>query len=135
MIGQIHAINADNASSNDTQSASLARRNNSYEEHNHVCCFNHTVQLSAKTLLAPFNPALSSSAPLADAEDNNTDLDELPELIDGVSDDEDEEEACGSDSADEDDEDENNDFTELTDEEREEVLTKTAAVRETVTKV
>jgi hypothetical protein len=126
-------MNADNASSNDTQSRSLARRNNSYEEDNHIRCFNHTVQLSAKTLLAPFNPALSSSAPLDSTEEN--DIDEIPEL-EGVSDEEDEgEEACGSDSEDADDQDDNNGFTELTEEEREEILTKTAAVRETVTKV
>lgn len=128
-------MNTDNASSNDTQSVSLAHRNNSYEEDNHVRCFNHTVQLSAKTLLAPFNPALSSSVPLDGVEENDLDLDEIPEL-EGVSDSEDEEEDTpGSDSEDGDDEEDSNDFTELTEEEREEILTKTAAVRETVTKV
>jgi hypothetical protein len=34
---------------------------NAFEEENHVRCFNHTLQLSAKTLLRPFNPALSQS--------------------------------------------------------------------------
>jgi hypothetical protein len=133
VIDQIHAMIADNVSSNDTQSVSLARRNNSYEEDNHVRCFNHTVQLSAKTLLAPFNPALSSSVPLDGVEENDLDLDEIPEL-EGVSDSEDED-TPGLDCEDGDDEEDSNDFTELTEEEREEILTKTAAVRETVTKV
>jgi len=35
---------------------------NSFQEENHVRCFNHTLQLSAKALLHPFNPALGKAA-------------------------------------------------------------------------
>ena len=104
-------------SPNDAQSTPLARCNNSYEEDNYICCFNHTIHLSAKTLLAPLNPALSSSVPLDSTEEIDIGTDEIPEL-EGVSDEEDkgEEEACGSDSEDADNQDDNNDFTKLTEE-------------------
>ena len=36
--------------------------NNSFNEENHVQCFNHTIQLSAVTLLKPFNTVLSRKA-------------------------------------------------------------------------
>jgi hypothetical protein len=49
---------ADNATSNDKQREDLAAMDNSFEEQNHVRCFNHTLQLSAKALMRPFNPAL-----------------------------------------------------------------------------
>jgi hypothetical protein len=55
-------MNADNATSNNTQSEALAGMANSYDEVNRVRCFNHTLQLSAKTLLRPFNTALGKAA-------------------------------------------------------------------------
>jgi len=56
---RILACNNNNAASNDTQAIMLAKLPNTFEEINHVCCFNHTLQLSAKTLLKPFNVALA----------------------------------------------------------------------------
>lgn len=58
---QVLAVNADNATANDTQTSELASMDNSFEEENRVRCFNHTLQLSAKTLLKPFNAGLSPS--------------------------------------------------------------------------
>lgn len=55
---KILAINTDNATPNDKQTTKLSQLNNSFEEENRAQCFNHTVQLSAKTLLKPFNAAL-----------------------------------------------------------------------------
>ena len=59
---KIHALNADNATSNDKQTTKLDALPNSFEEENRVRCFNHTMQLSAKSLLAPLNPAISQKA-------------------------------------------------------------------------
>jgi len=58
---KILAINADNATSNDTQTTKLDELDNSFDQENHVWCFNHTLQLSAKSLLKPFNTALSGT--------------------------------------------------------------------------
>jgi hypothetical protein len=62
IVLQILGVTADNATSNDTQRKKLARMDNSFLEQNHVRCFNHTLQLSAKALLRPFNPALGKAA-------------------------------------------------------------------------
>jgi hypothetical protein len=59
---KILAFNADNATANDKQTTKLDALNNSFEEANRVRCFNHTLQLSAKALLAPFNTAISGKA-------------------------------------------------------------------------
>ena len=67
---KIHAVNADNAMANDKQTIKLNALPNSFEKENCVRCFNHTLQLSAKALLAPFNPAISQKA---------TQDDEMPE--------------------------------------------------------
>ena len=57
---------------------------NSFQEENHIRCFNHTLQLSAKALLCPFNPALGKDADtncnggeddLLDMEDDNSEDD------------------------------------------------------------
>jgi len=61
------------AASNDTQASCFAKLPNTFEEINHVCCFNHTLQLSAKTLLKPFNVAL------ADGRNNHAE-DDVPDL-------------------------------------------------------
>ncbi|KAF8219368.1 hypothetical protein L208DRAFT_1341035, partial [Tricholoma matsutake] len=47
---QILAVNADNATSNNTQGETLAEMPNSFKLKNCVRCFNHTLQLSVKTL-------------------------------------------------------------------------------------
>ena len=55
-------FNADNASSNNMQMMKLDQLGNSFNKENCACCFNHTLQLLAKTLLKPFNLALSGKA-------------------------------------------------------------------------
>ncbi|KAG1806028.1 hypothetical protein EV424DRAFT_1298127, partial [Suillus variegatus] len=42
---KILALNADNASANDTQTKYLATLDNSFHAYNRVRCFNHTIQL------------------------------------------------------------------------------------------
>jgi hypothetical protein len=54
-------MNANNATSNNTQGETLAEMPNSFELKNHVCCFNHTLQLSTKTLLHPLNAGLGKA--------------------------------------------------------------------------
>jgi hypothetical protein len=54
-------MNADNATSNNTQGKTLAEMPNSFELKNHVHCFNHTLQLSVKTLLCLFNAGLGKA--------------------------------------------------------------------------
>lgn len=70
---QILAFNADNASNNNKQTTKLARFDNSFKSCNRVCCFNHTLQLAAKTLLMPFHSALGSKT--ATTMFNNGDID------------------------------------------------------------
>jgi hypothetical protein len=53
---------ADNASANATQTTALAALDNAFEEEARVLCFNHTVSLSAKAFLAPFNSAIGAAA-------------------------------------------------------------------------
>jgi hypothetical protein len=50
---------------------------NSFEEVNRARCFNHTLQLSAKTLLKPFNAGMSSMKPALEEEE----LDNIGEEI------------------------------------------------------
>lgn len=85
------AFTGDNATSNDTQTTSLAGNpNNTFKEPNRVCCFNHILNLAVKSLLKPFgsekkqqggdnNDANDSDN---DEPDNTDDLDAL-----GISDD------------------------------------------------
>src|ERR1700733_15276170 len=65
-------MNADNATSNDTQGETLTDMPNSFSLENRIRCFNHTLQLSAKTLLRPFDAGLGKTT---DDGDNN-DIDE-----------------------------------------------------------
>ena len=71
-------MNADNATSNDTQGEPLTDMPNLFSLKNHICCFNHTLQLSAKTLLHPFNVGLGKTT---DNGDNN-DVDNLLDVDD-----------------------------------------------------
>jgi hypothetical protein len=48
---KIHTVSTDNAMANDKQTTNLSKLDNSFEEEYCVHCFNHTTQLSAKTLL------------------------------------------------------------------------------------
>lgn len=72
-------------SSNDTQVAALAGLPNSFELDNRVRCFNHTLQLSAKTLLRPFNAGLSNT----DEDATNVGVNDLLDLDDDDDDDDD----------------------------------------------
>jgi hypothetical protein len=127
---KILSFNADNATANDKQTTKLSTLDNSFEEQNRARCFNHTVQLSAKTLLTPFNTALSGKAQDSiemAAEDDDDQL--VPEVDEEEGDEEDVDEE-------KDDEDDGIDELEqLSGYEREEILEETVAVRETVTKV
>ena len=131
---KIHAINADNVASNDTQITKLDKLDNTFDKENQVWCFNHTLQLSAKALLKPFNVGLSGNATDDDdkvAQDN----DDNPVIFEDdrdKGDDEDEEELAD----DVDDKDDNIDeLGELSKDEQNQVLEETVVVRETITKV
>ena len=130
---KIHAVNTDNASANNKLTAKLAASDNSFEKDNHVWCFNHTMQLSAKTLLTPFNTAISRKA-TQDGEMPEQDDDRpTPEQDEDDKDNEDNEEddaQCADDGDDGIDE-----LGELSESERAGVLESTAAVRDMVTKV
>jgi hypothetical protein len=133
---KIHGLNADNASANDTQTVKLNGLENSFEEDNRVRCFNHTLQLSAKALLKPFNTALSGKT----TDDNDAcevnDNDRLMPEIDEDEDDEDDNDDEEVDVEDSDDQDDGVDeLQELSEAEQIEMLENTADVREIVTKV
>jgi hypothetical protein len=131
LTDKILAVNADNATANDKLTTKLNALDNLFNEANRVRCFNHTLQLSAKTLLASFNTAISRTATHNDEmpeEDNNDEL--VPEVDE---DDEDDKEEVIEDKDDEDDG--INELQELSENERAQVLEDTAVVRETVTKV
>ena len=67
---KIHTMNGDNAKVNDKQTTDLSGMNNTFEEGNRVRCFNHTLQLSAMTLIRPFNAGMT---PQKDSADNDGD--------------------------------------------------------------
>jgi len=118
--------------SNDKQTSTLSTHNNSFDKANRVRCFNHILQLSAKTFLKPFNPGLGAAASEEvdeDGEGNNLNTEEFS----AVQEDEDEEEEDGGTADDKDDDIDETDSVE--DEECETLLADTVSVRETVTKV
>jgi hypothetical protein len=107
---------------------------NSFNKENRVRCFNHTTQLSAKTLLKPFNVALGSSK----SDDDEISADDIPPLEDLEDDDDDQldaERGDNSGEAFEDVDDNVDELEELSEEERDNILAQTAVVRETVSKV
>jgi hypothetical protein len=108
----------------------LAGLDNSFEEVNRVRCFNHTLQLSSKTLLKPFNAAIGGST-----DDNvsiDCDEDSIPPLVD-IEDDEDDEDSGNV--VNDDVEDDADEFNALTDVERVTLLADTSPVRQAVSKV
>jgi len=129
---KILGLNADNTTANDKQTTKLGSFNNSFKEEYRTRCFNHTLQLSAKTLLKPFNTALSGKV-VADVEIMDDDDDDLL-ILETVE--EDKEEDNKDEDEDKDDDDDGIDELEmLSGNERTQVLEDTAAVRATVTKV
>ena len=127
---KILAVNADNTTANNKQTTKLDSLNNSFNEENCVWCFNHTIQLSATTLLKPFNTALSrKAADKVEASEEDAEEELVPEI-------EEEDKDEREDDDDQDDEDDGIDeLQELTKSEREWVLENMAVVRQTVTKV
>jgi hypothetical protein len=125
---KILGLNADNALANDKLTTKLSSLNNSFQEDYRARCFNHTMQLSAKTLLKPFNTGLSGrDIDITDEEDDDLLIPEAEE--EGEEEDDD-------DNNNKDDEDDGIDTLEtLSEEERTQVLEDTAAVRTTITKV
>jgi len=133
---KILAVNADNATSNDKQTTKLDALNNSFEEANRVRCFNHTLQLSAKSLLAPFNKAISGKATDDEVPEEDSDDESLPEVEQdndhGDDDDDDEED---EEEGNDDEDDGVDELQELSQNERVRIMESTAVVRTTVTKV
>jgi hypothetical protein len=128
-------MNADNATSNDTQGETLADMPNSFQLENRVRCFNHTLQLSAKTLLRPFNAGLGKTTEVGDNGDVD-DLDQEDEDEDEDAEDEDDDDEGLPDAPDVDDVDDGIDELDALDAEaREGIIADTAAVRETVSKL
>jgi hypothetical protein len=124
---KILAINADNATSNDTQTTKLDQLDNSFDEENRVRCFNHTLQLSVKSLLKPFNTAISDDDTTAQDHDDSQ---VLPDDSEEEGRDEQEIDIEGDVE-----DDSVNELQELSEDERVQVLEETAVVRETITKV
>jgi hypothetical protein len=125
-------MNADNASSNDTQTEELAMMGNSFEEEYRVRCFNHTLQLSAKTLLRPFNAALGK---VVEDDDANA-LDDLLDLEDDDDDDDGADNEALPSVPDVDDVDDGIDeLDELDEDAQAKLIEDTAAVRQAVSKV
>jgi len=136
---KILSFNTDNTSPNDKQTSKLADLPNSFEAENRVRCFNHTMQLSAKSLIRPFNAALGTAPD--DVQGDGDEMDEDNEMVsDG--------DINGDSNANEDDEDEDgrneecddpddliDELETLSDEDRARVLEETSAVRATVTKL
>jgi hypothetical protein len=128
----MHAFTGDNATSNDKQTAELEKKDNSFDLANHIRCFNHTIQLSAKALVKPFTTCISSVT----SDDNKMPV--LEEINDEETDDDadaevgsiEEEEMAGDDMDDGVDE-----LEELSEDECTKILEETAAVKETITKV
>ena len=133
---KILAVNADNATSNDTQTTELDQLDNTFEKENRVRCFNHTLQLSAKALLKPFNIGLSGKATDDDDELTQDDDNDLA-MVENDEDEGNEEEQADEDDDDEDDEDDDNidELEKLSEDEQNRVLQETTVVRKTITKV
>jgi len=79
---KILSMAADNASANDIQTTALATDDNSFNKEAHICCFNHTMQLSVRALLSPFQISVGQTGDKPsedDAEDLNVEVDKEEE--------------------------------------------------------
>jgi hypothetical protein len=132
---KILAFNADNATANDKQTSKLDALDNSFEEANRVRCFNHTLQLSAKALLAPFNTAISRKTTHDDELAEADDSDELLPDLEADQDNDNDNDEVEDDEDKEDLDDGVDELQELSENERAQVMENTKAVRNTVTKV
>lgn len=143
------AFTGDNTTSNDTQTSSLSSMTtNLFEEINRVRCFNHTMQLSAKALLSPFNTNMDKSkdtdekAPSDKENGSDEDIpaDPTPVNADTSPADEDmpdleDTDADEVDNEDGEEDDEDDELENLTEEQRAKLLEDTKSVRFTLTKV
>lgn len=137
---KILALNADNASANDRQTAELDRLQNAFNEINQLRCFNHSMQLSAVELVKPFNAGMGKAALKGPAE-----ADENDEAAANIESEDDDDETDGDENENDNDgddgdsiddpEDDTDELASMDDEEREELLEQTASVREAVSKV
>jgi hypothetical protein len=127
---KILAINADNASSNKTQTEALEKKKNSFNIVNRVRCFNHTIQLACKAILHPFTAGTIT----ADDDDDDTSSDGLPDLED-VSNDEDEDEEDSGEGFDHEGDCGLDELTQLSEDKQRKFLDETAAVKQSLTKV
>jgi hypothetical protein len=145
---KILSFTADNASPNDKLTSKLADLPNSFESVNRVRCFSHTNQLSAVTLLRPFNAVLGKALDILEGNgDAMNEDDEMAADEDGDGDDNDEaneaNEANEDEDEDEDGWDEERDDPDdsideleaLNEEDRAHILEETCVVRATVTKL
>ena len=123
---QILAFVGDNTSSNDTQTVQLDKLANSFEAANWVRCFNHTMQLSAKALLKPFNAREASSA---------TSDSDFEDTLDVFTHDDDEDVGVPAEVDDGGASEIEDPFEGLDDVDKEELLQDTVAVRDTLNKV
>lgn len=129
ILYQIFTINADNASPNNTQTTALDLLANSFDEVNRVRCFHHTLQLSAHTLIRPFNTGMTTKKADNNEDSDEVEMDEMPpseDMFDG--DDEDEERQCEEGEDVDDPQDEVDELSTLTEAEEEAVLKDTAVV-------
>ena len=127
-------MNADNATSNDKQTTALDNLNNSFDSVNRVRCFNHTLQLSVKTLIKPFNVGMGKTT--------EANIDDMPALEDFEDDNTDEENGVdddGGNGAGQEDydnvEDEVDEFAELSQDEQDQIVNDTVAVQQAVSKL
>ena len=129
------SFNGDNATSNDKQTEFLHTLPNSFNQVIQVCCFNHTMQLSAKALLKPFNgPMVTDDDDLDVNTASSDDNDDLPALEDLDGDENNDNDDEGSDDKGNDDEEE--DMLEIMDaNERDALFENMAIVQTTLDKV
>ncbi|HEX4019504.1 MAG TPA: hypothetical protein VHX63_00025 [Acidobacteriaceae bacterium] len=126
---KILSVTADNASSNNVQVAALYELENSFDAANHVRCFNHTIQLSGKALIKPFNAGMGKA-------DSGVNHDDEPSLESFDHNDDIRHDADARLFEDGDEEDDGDGESEtLSEEELSALMDDTSAVRETVSKV
>ena len=120
----------DNVSNNHKQACELEELDNSFKYGYHIPCTNHSIQLAVKAFLSPLNPGVGAAATAA-SDDLLTSEDlkqfEIEEEADDANEGDVTEDNYEGDGVDE--------LEQLTEEEREELLDETLAIREVVSKV
>jgi hypothetical protein len=134
LVDKILAMNADNASSNDTQTTALAGMENSFESDNRVRCFGHTIQLSAHALVEQFNAGMKAAASDKDIIITDEDVSTLEEFDEEADEEADEDDGDIDWNADDFD-DGIEELDALLTAEHERIVADTASIRETVSKV